>query len=318
MTTTVDPIARALLDHPLLIVDGALATELEARGCDLNDSLWSARVLAESPELIRQVHLDYFRAGADIAITSSYQATIEGYMARGMRETEALELITRSVALAARARDDFWLEASHEGRPKPLVAASVGPYGAFLADGSEYRGHYDIDEAGLVDFHRARMAALAAAGADVLACETLPSLTEAKALVTVLREFPDMSAWITFTAQDGEHISEGTRIAECARWLNDQPQVAALGVNCTALEHIPSLLEQMAGATDKPLIVYPNSGETYDATSRTWQGGCGVFHGAGFGEQAAQWYARGARLIGGCCRTTPEDIRAIAAFRAGL
>ncbi|WP_445620155.1 homocysteine S-methyltransferase [Kushneria sp. Sum13] len=318
MTTTVDPIARALLDHPLLIVDGALATELEARGCDLNDSLWSARVLAENPELIRQVHLDYFRAGADIAITSSYQATLEGYMARGMSEAEALELITRSVTLAVEARDDFWREAGHEGRPKPLVAASVGPYGAYLADGSEYRGHYDIDEAGLVDFHRARMAALAAAGADVLACETLPSLIEAKALVTVLREFPDMSAWITFTAHDGEHISEGTPIAECARWLNDQPQVAALGVNCTALEHIPSLLEQMSGATDKPLIVYPNSGETYDANSKTWQGGCDAAHGAGFGEQAAQWYARGARLIGGCCRTTPEDVRAISAFRAGL
>lgn len=318
MTKTPDPIARALLDHPLLIVDGALATELEARGCDLNDSLWSARVLAERPELIREVHLDYFRAGADIATTASYQATFEGYMARGMSEDEALSLITRSVTLATEARDAFWNEADHTGRPKPLVAASVGPYGAYLADGSEYRGHYDIDEAGLLDFHRARLGVLAAAGADVLACETLPSLVEAKALVTVLREFPDMSAWITFTAHDGEHISEGTPIAECARWLDDQPQVAALGVNCTALEHIPSLLEQMAAATSKPLIVYPNSGETYDADSKTWQGGCSVAHGAGFGEQAAQWYARGARLIGGCCRTTPEDIRAISAFRAGL
>ncbi len=318
MTTATNPIADALSRHPLLVVDGALATELEARGCDLNDSLWSARVLSERPELIRQVHLDYFRAGADIAITSSYQATLEGYMARGMSESEALALITRSVSLAAQARDDFWSEAGHEGRPRPLVAASVGPYGAYLADGSEYRGHYDIDEAGLVDFHRARMAALVAAGADVLACETLPSLIEARALVTVLAEFPEMSAWMTFTAHDGEHISEGTPIAECARWLNDQPQVAALGVNCTALEHIPSLLEKMSGATTRPLIVYPNSGETYDATSKTWQGGCDVAHGTGFGEQAAQWYARGARLIGGCCRTTPEDIRAIAAFRAEL
>ncbi|WP_457809087.1 homocysteine S-methyltransferase [Kushneria sp. EE4] len=318
MTHAANPIADALSRHPLLIVDGALATELEARGCDLNDSLWSARVLAESPELIRQVHLDYFRAGADIAITSSYQATIEGYMARGMSESEALELIARSVRLAAQARDDFWHEADHEGRPKPLVAASVGPYGAWLADGSEYRGHYGIDEADLVDFHRARMAALVAAGADVLACETMPSLIEAKALVTVLAEFPEISAWITFTAHDGEHISEGTPIAECARWLDQQPQVAALGVNCTALEHISSLLEQMAAATDKPLIVYPNSGETYDAASKTWQGNCGASHGGGFGEQAGQWYARGARLIGGCCRTTPEDIRAVAAFRAGL
>jgi homocysteine S-methyltransferase len=307
-----NPVASILDRSPVLVIDGALATELERRGCDLNDELWSARILLEQPEIIKQVHLDYFKAGADCAITASYQATIEGFGKRGLNETEAIALIKKSVKLATQARDEFWSDASNRaGRFKPFVAASVGPYGAFLADGSEYRGNYGLTEQELIDFHRPRMKALIEAGADLLACETIPSLSEAQALAKLLEEFPDISAWFSFTARDQNHISEGQVFADCVRQLEDHPQIAAIGINCTSPEYIPSLIREAKKETNKPVLVYPNSGETYDAASNNWNGDPVP---DSFGEQARQWYEAGARLIGGCCRTTPEDIHAIASW----
>src|SRR5688500_3648432 len=221
-----NPIAPILDCHPALVIDGALATELERRGCDLKDKLWSAKILLEQPEIIKQVHLDYFKAGADCAITASYQATIEGFAKRGLNKEEAIALIKKSVELAREARDEFWADPGNRvGRPKPLVAASVGPYGAFLADGSEYRGNYGLSEAALIDFHRPRLAALVAAGADMLACETIPCLLEASALVRLLAEFPGVSAWMSFSARDERHIYYGERLADCAAFLDDYPQV---------------------------------------------------------------------------------------------
>ena len=177
-----NPLTPLLQNNSLAIVDGALATELERRGCDLNDALWSAKVLMEQPELIRQVHLDYFNAGADIAITASYQATVEGFAKRGLNREQALDLMKKSVQIAQSARDEFWSnEANRVNRVRPLVAGSVGPYGAFLADGSEYRGDYKLTEGELIDFHRPRVEALIASGADLLACETIPCLIEARA-----------------------------------------------------------------------------------------------------------------------------------------
>ncbi|KAA6474170.1 homocysteine S-methyltransferase [Bacillus swezeyi] len=307
MTNTIQSI---LNKFPFIILDGAMATELERYGCDLNDSLWSAKILMENPDLIKQVHLDYFHAGADCAITASYQSTVEGFTKRGLNEAEALHLIQESVRLAVKARDEFWaVSESREGRPKPIVAASVGPYGAFLADGSEYRGNYEVTEDELADFHRHRMSALINAGADILACETIPCLSEAKAIVHLLKEFPDSQAWISFSAKDGRHISDGTRAADCAKWLDQHEQVAAVGINCTPIEHIPSLISEMKKQTAKPIIVYPNSGEAYDPETKTWHGNaCSE----SFGESARRWYDSGAQLIGGCCRTKPEDIRAVA------
>ena len=305
-----NPIAAILQAHPVAILDGALATELERRGADLRDALWSAKVLLETPELIRAVHLDYFLAGADCAITASYQASVAGFAGRGLSETEALGLIQRSVQLAIEARDTFWANSAHRlGRPRPFVAASVGPYGAFLADGSEYRGDYGLSEAALIDFHRPRMAALVAAGADILACETIPCLLEARALVRLLAEFPGVSAWMSFSAQDAERICHGERLAECAAFLDDYPQVAAIGVNCTAPTFIPALIRAARSATSKPILVYPNSGEVYDAATYSWHGETSCNE---FGAQTQQWYADGARIIGGCCRTTPAHIRALA------
>lgn len=305
-----NPIAAILEHYPTLVIDGALATELERRGCDLNDELWSARVLLAQPEIIRQVHTDYFRAGADCVITASYQATVEGYGKRGLSEREALSLIRKSVELAIEARDEFWAQPSNRtGRAKPFVAASVGPYGAYLADGSEYRGNYGLTRQELKDFHRPRMKALIEAGADILACETIPSLVEAQALAELLEEFPDTTAWVSFTARDGKHVSEGQLFSECVKELDKQPQIAAVGINCTSPKYIASLVHEARSITTKPVLVYPNSGESYDAIHNAW-GGDPVAE--SFGAQAREWYEAGARLIGGCCRTTPEDIRVIA------
>jgi len=305
-----NPIATILQSHPVVILDGALATELERRGADLRDALWSAKILLEAPELIRDVHLDYFLAGADCAITASYQATVAGFAGRGLSQAEALALIQRSVQLAAEARDVFWANSAHRvGRPRPLVAASVGPYGAFLADGSEYRGDYGLSEAELMDFHRPRLAALVAAGADLIACETIPCLIEARVLVRLLGEFPDVSAWVSFSARDEQYICHGERLADCAAFLDNCPQVAAVGVNCTAPAFITGLIRAARSATSKPILVYPNSGEIYDAATYSWHGETSS---DAFGSQAQQWYAAGARIIGGCCRTTPAHICAVA------
>jgi len=292
-----------------MILDGALATELERRGADLRDPLWSAKLLVEQPELISAVHRDYFEAGADLATTASYQATFEGFAARGIDATEASQLMRASISLAGLARDEFWsVPANRVGRSKPLIAASIGPYGAMLADGSEYRGYYGVSEAQLRDFHRRRLEVLATAGADVLACETIPSLPEAIALVEALAEFPTAVAWISFSCRDGERTCEGQAIAECAAQLQECAQVVAIGVNCTAPAHIGSLLRHLRGSTDKPLLAYPNSGEHYDGSGKHWHVATGSLS---FAADARTWYEQGARLIGGCCRTTPEDIRAI-------
>lgn len=307
-----NPIENILQKFPLVILDGAMATELERHGCDLNDSLWSAKILMENPDLIKQVHLDYFAAGADCAITASYQATIEGFVKKGLSETEALSLIQSSVRIAVKARDEFWGTAENRlNRPKPLVAASIGPYGAFLADGSEYRGDYQLAEEELIEFHRPRMKALIDAGADILACETIPCLSEARAIVRLLEEFPGSYAWISFSAKDGRHISDGTPVTVCADWLDKHEQVAAVGINCTPPKYTRTLIEDLQSRTAKPIIVYPNSGEEYDAGAKVWHGASSEDT---YGSSAYSWYESGARLIGGCCRTKPEDIKAIAAW----
>jgi homocysteine S-methyltransferase len=306
-----NPIAGRLAERGYLILDGALATELERRGADLNDALWSAKVLLEQPDLIRRVHADYFQAGADVAITASYQASYAGLAQRGISREQATELLQQTVALAAAARREF-LAAQPDAVAPPMIAASVGPYGAALADGSEYRGHYGIDDDALAAFHRPRLAALLAATPDLLACETLPSLREARVLVKLLSEHPDACAWISFACRNGTHTCEGQDVAECARVLDGVAQVVAIGVNCTAPEHVASLLQRMRLNTSKPLLAYPNSGEHYDANSKRWHGrGAG-----GLASLAPSWYDAGARLIGGCCRTTPEDIRSIRASLA--
>ncbi len=304
-----NPITPFLQHQGALILDGGLATELERRGHDLGDALWSARLLADDPAAIRQVHLDYYRAGADCGISASYQATISAFVARGMSEAAARALIGLSVRLVSEARDEFWSDESNRaGRLRPLVAASVGPYGAYLADGSEYTGAYDLDEHGLEAFHQPRWELLAGSGADVLACETIPSFAEARALCRLLDETPDAYAWFSFSCRDGAHISDGTPIADCARYLAGAERVVAVGINCTPPRYIPDLIRAVSAATDKPIIVYPNSGETYDPVGKRWLGESVP---SAFGTYSREWRKLGAALIGGCCRTTPAHIQQI-------
>ncbi|GAA2837790.1 homocysteine S-methyltransferase [Nonomuraea rubra] len=280
-----------------LVLDGGLATRLEELGADLSDALWSARPLLEEPALIRRVHADYFAAGADVATTASYQATLPGFARRGLDAVEAERLIRLSVELAAQARD----EAGHG-----LVAASVGPYGAYLANGAEYTGDYDLDEDGLYAWHLPRWEILAAAGADLLACETIPSFAEARALAALLARTPGVKAWVSFSCRDGERLNDGTPIREAAALFAGNPQVVAVGANCTAPRHIPGLIGCLSGGL--PVVVYPNSGESWDAAARRWTG---LADPVEYGRAAQEWQRAGVSLIGGCCRTTPEHIRQI-------
>ncbi|PPV06433.1 homocysteine methyltransferase [Xanthomonas bromi] len=306
------PFSQALQDEGYVLLDGALATELEQRGCDLNDALWSARVLMEQPELIYQVHRDYFAAGAQCAITASYQATPLGFAARGLDVAQSQALIARSVELAMQARANH-LQAQPHAAPM-WVAGSVGPYGAYLADGSEYRGDYVLPIEQLMDFHRPRIAALAKAGVDVLACETLPSASEIMALRQLLQnEFAQLHAWFSFTLRDAERLSDGTPLAQVVPALDACAQVIAVGINCIALDQVTAALHSLSGLTALPLVVYPNSGEHYDASDKRWHAGHATAR--TLADQHAQWLAAGARLIGGCCRTTPRDIAALAAAR---
>lgn len=289
----------------LKVLDGGLATELNVRGFDLADVLWSARLLADAPEAIEAVHLDYFEAGADIAITASYQASYHGFANRGLSHHETNQLLQRSVALARSARDAF--RGRYPGSSRtPLVAASVGAYGATLHDGSEYRGDYGLDQQALANFHRPRLDALLGAAPDLLACETIPSLLEARAIASVLHEHPSARAWVTFTCRDGAHTSAGDAIAECARVLDAESQVVAMGVNCVDPALVTSLVRTFASHTSKPIIVYPNSGETWNADAHCWEGTASRFT-----DSLDEWIDAGASWLGGCCRTTPADIRRV-------
>jgi homocysteine S-methyltransferase len=304
-----DQIGDFLRFQPLMVLDGALATELEVLGADLRDPLWSAKCLVENPNLIRTVHLNYFNAGADLATTATYQASFAGFAQRGLDAQSAASLMRSAVALASSARDEFWaLSQNRVNRQRPLIAASVGPYGATLGDGSEYRGQYGLGIEELLDFHRPRLRVLADSGADLLACETIPCLAEAKALAHALLEFPELTAWMSFSCRDGWHNAEGENLGDCVEHLNGYPQITAVGVNCSKPEYVASLLDTLRDRTAKPLLVYPNSGEAYNPHSKHWAGHAASLQ---FGEQALVWYRRGARLIGGCCRTSFSDIRDI-------
>ena len=289
-----------------IVVDGGLATELERRGADLRDRLWSARLLVDDPDAIVGAHRAYVEAGADVLISASYQASFEGFAARGLDRLAAEDLMARSVRLARTAAVDA-------GRPV-LVAASVGPYGAVLADGSEYTGAYGLGERGaavaaLRDFHRPRAEVLASADPDLLAIETIPSIAEVEALADVVPPL-GIPAWISFSCGDDEHLNDGTPLAVAIDIAASIPGVVSVGVNCTPPAYVPSLLRIAASRTTTPLVAYPNRGGTWDARSKAWVGDAVP---DGFGPLAIELRNAGARLVGGCCGTRPDDIGAIAA-----
>jgi homocysteine S-methyltransferase len=309
---------RAALDagEPILL-DGGLSTRLEAQGNDLSDRLWSARLLIEAPDEIVAAHLAYFRAGARVATTASYQATFEGFAGRGIDHDATAGLLRRSVALAGVARGRAEGEDAAIGRPPRtrFVAASVGPYGAMLADGSEYRGRYGLTVARLRDFHRERLEVLASTPADVLAAETIPEVEEAAAVASLLGEVPGAAAWVSFSCADGGHLRSGAPVEEGVAAVDGVPGVLAVGVNCTPPEHLDELIGRIRAATSLPIVVYPNSGEGWDAAARRWTGD-GADHVDA--AAAARWRALGASLIGGCCRVTPDQVAGLApAMEAG-
>ncbi len=294
------------------VLDGAFATELEALGININDPLWSALALIDKEDMIAKVHLSYLKAGADIITSSSYQATVSGFMKKNLSKERAVDLIAKSVRIAKQARDSFIKTEDfiNSKRAVPLVAASLGPYGAYLADGSEYRGDYKAGFDDIKSFHKERIEIIAKEKPDLYALETVPVLYEALAVSELLSEINlQTPMWISFSCCDGEHISDGTEISECGRKLDTLENVAAVGINCTQPKYIESLVKNLRAVTRKAIIVYPNSGEQYDPVTKTWSGSSEEFL-----SSVMKWYAAGANIIGGCCRTTPSDIKKIASM----
>lgn len=294
-----------------VVLDGGLATELERRGHDLRDDLWSARLLRDDPGAVRDTHLAFFRAGAQVATTASYQASFEGFAAAGLSRAESAHLMRASVTLAREAADTAAAEDSEAGADgvRRLVAASVGPYGAVRADGSEYHGDYGVSDGFLRSFHGPRMEVLATSGADLLAFETIPSEQEVTVLLGLLDEMPSGTrAWLSLTCADGTRTRRGEDVSRVFAIARDVDRVVAVGVNCTAPQHLDPLVPAAVAASGKPAVVYPNSGESWDAVNRQWIGdGTGVDPVA-----AAGWVSAGAQLVGGCCRVGSDDIARLA------
>jgi homocysteine S-methyltransferase len=266
-------------------------------------------VLETSPEAIAAVHRDYLEAGADCLLTASYQVSAEGFQKIGYdarrASAAAANALRASVSIAEEVRHEYQARSSR----RIWIAASLGPYGAMLHDGSEYHGNYTCSFDDLVGFHARRVAVLAETNADFLAFESIPSLEEAKAILAALLPYPDLAVYLSFTCRDGRHVSHGETLRACAELLDGQPQVIGIGVNCTAPKLIGNLIRQLAEVTCKAIVVYPNSGEAWDAVHRCWQGDGQIQE---FGELARRWRGDGAQWIGGCCRTGPEHVRAVA------
>ncbi|MFB7493492.1 homocysteine S-methyltransferase [Streptomyces sp. NPDC056161] len=302
MTSDSSPRLAEALGAGAVVLDGGLSNQLESAGHDLADALWSARLLVERPEAISTAHLAYFRAGASVATTASYQATFEGFANRGIGRGQAARLLTDSVRLAR----DAARRARDEGITRPLwVAASAGPYGAMLADGSEYRGRYGLSVAELARFHRPRLEVLAGAAPDVLALETVPDADEAAALLRAVRGL-GVPVWLSYSV-DGERTRAGQPLAEAFALAADADEVIAVGVNCCAPEDVDRAVGIAARVTGKPVVAYPNSGESWDAAARAWDGRATFA-----AERVSAWRDAGARLIGGCCRVGPRTIASIA------
>lgn len=302
-------------EEVLLILDGALGTELESRGYDVSGNLWSAKYLLENPQVIKDIHLDYLLAGADLLTTSSYQATIPGLLAVGLTRNEAVELIGLTVRLALEARETFWESLTKEeqvGRLYPLIGGDVGPYAAFLADASEYTGDYaGVSVETLQAFHRERIAILLEAGVDFLCIETIPNRLEVQALLQLLaEEFPKSQAYLSLVSLDGKHLPDGTDLSELAQQVDQSSQVLAVGINCSAPAMLDQALECLKQGCQKPLLAYPNSGESYDVQTESWQ--AQPADSPSLLEWSRHWQARGAKILGGCCRTRPADIAVLA------
>ena len=288
--------------NPILLLDGGLSNVLESYGCNLNHSLWTAKLLIEDPESIVQAHYDYIRAGAQIISTISYQASLPGFTSLGIDQYEAVQLIIKSVDLAQIAVDKAIEQEIIEERP--LIAGSLGPYGAFLVDGSEYRGNYGVSKNELRVFHSSRIDILKSTNIDLFGFETFPSYEEVSVIAELLMPIV-IPSWISFSCKDDSYINDGTRIEECVELINDHPSIYAIGINCTHPQYISGLIKKIKVSTEKKIIIYPNSGEVYDPVSKTW---LGLDQPLNFSKLAKEWINLGADIIGGCCRIGPRHI----------
>jgi homocysteine S-methyltransferase len=293
-----------------LILDGGLSNVLEQQGCNLNHNLWSAKLLETNPEAIIQAHLAYLNAGANCITTASYQASIPGFMAFGHGRVAAEEFIVRSTLIAEEAIRRF--SKSGSNKIKPLIAASIGPYGAYLADGSEYHGNYGVSNDVLREFHLERISILDRTKVDFFACETIPSFQEVLVLADILKH-TNKTAWVSFSCKDEQHLNDGTEIGECVALLAKHPNVLAIGANCTAPKYISGLIKSIKVSNwDKKIVVYPNSGEAYNASSKTW---LGVSEPNLFVNMAKEWIELGAEIVGGCCRIGPDHINRLSKIK---
>jgi homocysteine S-methyltransferase len=299
------PVDSIIERQGFLMLDGGLSTALEVQGAVLDTPLWSAQLLIDNPGAISTAHRSYLEAGADCIITATYQASVSGFLDLGYTAQTAQRMINRAVTLAIDARDAFAPVSKSPG--SALVAASIGPYGAYLTNGAEYRGDYGVSRDTLRSFHADRWEVLAQSKVELFACETIPSMIEAEVLLSLLQETPHVFAWFSFSCQDGMRISDGTPISTCAALVGKCNQVVGIGVNCTAPQYISSLIEQaQVGAPGKVILVYPNSGEQYNGFERRWMGHSVDFD---WGQAARTWHLAGARMIGGCCRMGPPQIK---------
>lgn len=296
-----------ILHSPFSVVDGGLSTVIQAHGVDLRHPLWTGRLITESPETVIEAHLEFLRAGAEVLITASYQASVAGLERGGLTRREAEVALASTTTLAR--------EAVRRHGSAALVAASVGPFGATRADGSEYHGDYGIDDASLLDFHRRRLELLVGSDPDLLAVETIPSVAEARAIAGAISAVAPIPSWFAFVCRDEAHTASGDRIEDAIAVASAIPGVVAVGVNCTDPLLVGALLERAATVTDLPLIAYANSGQSWDAADARWRGEPVP---ADDPTLVARWIDAGARLIGGCCGAGPAQIRSLRAQRDAI
>ncbi len=297
---------RDLFGADPVVVDGGLSTQLTRLGQDTSGTLWTGHVLLDNPAAVTRAHADYVAAGADVIITASYQLSRWGFEEAGLDGEDAEAAMRASTRVA---RDAV------QGSDGVRVAASVGPYGAILHDGSEYRGHYGLTRRQLVDFHRERLDVLVATEPDLLAIETIPDVEEVEALTEVLADYPDLPAWFSFSAVDGAHVCAGQPVEDAVAAAESAPSVIAVGINCTDARYLTSLVTRIRATTDLPVVVYPNAGGQWDPADNEWHGDADPAQ--AFPDAAVQdWLAAGVRAVGGCCGTDDRAIRRVAQLLA--
>ncbi|MFL6287364.1 MAG: homocysteine S-methyltransferase [Actinomycetes bacterium] len=294
------PTLREQIRQNPVLLDGGLSTTLELLGHDISGDLWSARLLQDDPEAIVQAHEAFFAAGADVATTATYQATFDGFARHGIDRATTADLMRRSVTLARRAADAT-------DRPT-WVAASAGPYGAMLADGSEYTGRYGLTAQELRAFHRPRIETLASAGADVIAFETIPCAVEVEAIVAEI-DGSGLQAWLSVSI-DGTTTRAGEPLSDVFAMTQGLDELIAVGVNCSAPSDATAAV-QTAARSGHAVVIYPNSGEGWDAAARQWVAAADAEADTAEHWPVERWVSDGARLVGGCCRINPSHISAI-------